>query len=103
MSEGKLTRTVVVSNRQGLHLRPAMQIAQMAAKFVSKIELVRNQDRVNGKSMLEITGFAAEMGTNLVIEASGPDAAEAVEAIVALFASKFDEDNESDEERQPPS
>ena len=89
MSEAKLTRTVVVANAHGLHMRPASLIAKLADSFQSKIELVRGNDRVNGKSTLEIATLAAEHGTHLTIEASGPDAEAAVAALVELFASKF--------------
>ncbi|HKD38615.1 MAG TPA: HPr family phosphocarrier protein [Pirellulales bacterium] len=89
MSEAKLSRTVVVANPNGLHMRPASLIAKLANQFQSKIELVRGQERVDGKSMLEIVTLVAEHGTNLTIEASGPDAEAAVEALAVLFASQF--------------
>jgi phosphotransferase system HPr (HPr) family protein len=89
MSEVKLTRTVVVANPNGLHMRPASLIAKLANQYQSKIELVRGQERVDGKSMLEIVTLVAEHGTNLTIEAAGPDAEAAVEALAELFASQF--------------
>jgi phosphotransferase system HPr (HPr) family protein len=89
MSEAKLTRTVVVANPNGLHMRPASLIAKLANQYESRIELVRGNERVDGKSMLEIVTLVAEHGTNLTIEASGPDAEAAVESLAGLFASKF--------------
>jgi phosphocarrier protein HPr len=89
MSEAKLTRSVVVANPNGLHMRPASLIAKLANQYESRIELVRGNERVDGKSMLEIVTLVAEHGTNLTIEASGPDAEAAVESLVELFASKF--------------
>ena len=89
MSEAKLTRTVVVANPNGLHMRPASLIAKLANQYKSRIELVRGNERVDGKSMLEIVTLVAEHGTNLTIEASGPDAEAAVESLAELFASKF--------------
>ncbi len=89
MSEAKLTRTVVVANPNGLHMRPASLIAKLANQYESRIELVRGNERVDGKSMLEIVTLVAEHGTNLTIEASGPDAEAAVESLAELFASKF--------------
>jgi phosphocarrier protein len=88
---------VIVSNRQGLHLRPAAKIAQAAARFKATVELVRGAERVNGKSVMDIAVFAAEKGTTLVIEASGPDAEQAIEAIAELFANNFEEDDEEEE------
>ena len=89
MSEAKLTRTVVVANPNGLHMRPASLIAKLANQYESRIALVRGNERVDGKSMLEIVTLVAEHGTNLTIEASGPDAEEAVESLAELFAGKF--------------
>jgi phosphocarrier protein HPr len=89
MSEAKLTRTVVVANPNGLHMRPASLIAKLANQYESRIELVRGNERVDGKSMLEIVTLVAEHGTNLTIEAFGPDAEAAVESLAELFASKF--------------
>jgi phosphocarrier protein HPr len=89
MSEAKLSRTVVVANPNGLHMRPASLIAKLANQYESRIELVRGNERVDGKSMLEIVTLVAEHGTNLTIEASGPDAEAAVESLAELFASKF--------------
>jgi phosphocarrier protein HPr len=89
MSEAKLTRAVVVANPNGLHMRPASLIAKLANQYQSRIELVRGNERVDGKSMLEIVTLVAENGTNLTIEASGPDAEAAVESLAELFASKF--------------
>src|ERR1700730_6165436 len=91
MSEAKLWRTVVVPNPNGLHMRPASLIAKLANQYESRIELVRDNVRVDGKSMLEIVTLVAEHGTNLMIEASGPDAEAAVEALAELFASNFAE------------
>jgi phosphocarrier protein HPr len=89
MNEAKLTRTVVVANPNGLHMRPASLIAKLANQYESRIELVRGNERVDGKSMLEIVTLVAEHGTNLTIEASGPDAEAAVDSLAELFASKF--------------
>jgi phosphotransferase system HPr (HPr) family protein len=79
----------VVANPNGLHMRPASLIAKLANQYESRIELVRGNERVDGKSMLEIVTLVAEHGTNLTIEAFGPDAEAAVESLAELFASKF--------------
>ncbi|HEV2972325.1 MAG TPA: HPr family phosphocarrier protein [Pirellulales bacterium] len=89
MSDVKLTRAVVVANSQGLHARPANLIMKLANQYESRIELVKGNERVDGKSILEILTLGAEPGTNLIIEAAGPDAEAALEALAELFASKF--------------
>jgi len=86
-----LVREVVVSNSQGLHARPADALAREARKWQSRIELVADSQRADGKSILELLTLAAEAGTRLVVEATGPDAREALEAIGSLFARNFDE------------
>jgi len=85
------TREVVVGMPQGLHARPADQLAREARKWQSHIELVAKSQRVDGKSILDVLTLAAEAGTRLVVEATGPDAREAVEAIGRLFELNFNE------------
>jgi len=86
-----ISREVVVANSQGLHARPADMLAKEARKWRSRIELVADAQRVDGKSILEVLTLAAEAGTRLVVEATGPDAAEALEAIGSLFERRFNE------------
>jgi phosphotransferase system HPr (HPr) family protein len=62
---------------------------KLANQYESRIELVKGNERVDGKSILEILTLGAEPGTNLIIEAAGPDAEAALEALAELFASKF--------------
>jgi phosphocarrier protein HPr len=86
------TRTVVVGNREGLHLRAAMIIAQTAKPFESTVELVKADRRAKAKDIFEVLGLGAEQGTELVLEANGPDAEPALEALVRLFSENFGED-----------
>jgi len=91
MSEEVVSREVVVGMPHGLHARPADQLAREARKWRSRIELLNDSQRVDGKSILELLTLAAEAGTRLVVEASGPDAREAIEAIGSLFDRNFNE------------
>jgi phosphocarrier protein HPr len=95
MSESKSTRAVVVANAQGLHARPASLIMKLANQFESKIELIKDNQSVDGKSIIEILTLGAAPGTNLIIEATGPDAEAALDALAELFASKFAEIEEN--------
>jgi phosphotransferase system HPr (HPr) family protein len=81
-----LSREVVVSNRQGLHARPAALLTREARRWQSRIELVADAQRVDGKSILEVLTLAAEAGTRLVVEATG-----------SLFDRRFDEHDEPTE------
>jgi phosphocarrier protein len=84
-------RTVTISNRNGLHARPAAEIVKMAAKFQSDILLVRDDLEVNGKSIMGVMMLAAEYGSSLLLRADGPDETEAVGAIAKLIEGKFGE------------
>ena len=96
MSEQTVSREVVVGMRQGLHARPADLLAREARKWQSRVELLSDVQRVDGKSILEVLTLAAEAGTRLVVEATGPDAREALAAIGSLFDRNFNE-QENDE------
>jgi phosphocarrier protein len=89
------SREVVVGLKQGLHARPADQLAREARKWQSRVELVGKSQRVDGKSILEVLTLAAEEGTRLVVETSGPDAREALAAIVRLFDGNFSENDKT--------
>jgi phosphocarrier protein HPr len=82
---------VVVAIPQGLHARPADLLAREARRWQSRIELVADSQRADGKSILDLLTLAAEAGTRLVVEATGPDAREALEAIGSLFDRNFNE------------
>src|SRR5687767_1546093 len=93
MSE-TITIKVTVSNRQGIHARPAHAIATLASRFKANIEIVRDSTVADGKSILAIMTLAAQQGTLLLLRASGEDAADAVQAVERLIASGFGEDDE---------
>jgi phosphotransferase system HPr (HPr) family protein len=92
MDVQKVQRTVVVTNPQGLHARPADMFVKLASRFESKIELVKDSERVDGKSILAILTLAASEGTMLSIEATGRDAEQALDALADLVAQNFAED-----------
>ena len=93
MNEQKLSRTVVVTNPQGLHVRSADLFVKTASRYQTDIEVVKDDLRANGKSILDILMLAATEGTTLSIEAGGADAADAIEALVQLIEQNFGETN----------
>ena len=98
MSDPKARRVVVVTNPQGMHARPAHEFVTLASKFAAEIEVVKDHERVDGKSILGLLTLAAVEGTELSIEAVGPDAERALDALAELFASGFAEkENEQHE------
>ncbi|MCE9546185.1 MAG: HPr family phosphocarrier protein [Planctomycetia bacterium] len=78
-------REVVVRNSHGLHARPADLFARQANRCTAKIEVIKEGVRVDGKSILDVLTLAAEQGTVLRIEATGPDAQVALEALAKLI------------------
>lgn len=90
-----LSREVIVTNSQGLHARPAELLSREARKWHSRIELVVDSQRVDGKSILDVLTLAAEAGTRVVIEATGPDARDALDALDGLFANRFHEHDDA--------
>lgn len=91
MTEQQVSRTVVVTNPQGLHARPADLFVKTAVQFESQIEVIKDGERVDGKSILAILTLAAVAGTQLQIVATGPDADAALGALVELIAQNFAE------------
>lgn len=98
MDQPDATRTVVVTNREGFHLRAATLFVSLARQFNSEIELSKDRRRVDGKSTpLQLVSLGAWRGDTLLLEAAGRDAQKALEALVALFASNFEEDPEAEQ------
>jgi phosphocarrier protein len=84
-------KRVVIKNRLGIHARPATLLVQAAAKFQAEIFLSKGEvRRINGKSIMGIMMLAAEHGAELLIEAEGSDADEAVATVSALLESDFE-------------
>lgn len=83
---------VTIVNRLGLHARPAMEFVDMANAHQSEITVKREDQSVDGKSIMMMMLLAATQGTELEIIAEGDDAEKAVEALRALVAGGFNED-----------
>lgn len=84
--------TVVITNKVGLHARPATLFVQEAARFQAQIQVRSGEKSANAKSILGVLKLSASQGTTLAIRAEGDDAAEAVRALVELVERKFDEE-----------
>jgi phosphocarrier protein HPr len=84
-------RTLTISNRLGLHARPAAKLVQTASRFECDIKIRRGDLTVDGKSIMGVLFLGAALGVEIEIEARGPDAAEALDALAALVNGKFGE------------
>ena len=90
------SRDIVVSNKLGLHARPAMQFVDLANQFSSSVTVFKGGDEpaeADGKSVMQMIILAATEGTPLKIVADGDDAETAVARLVELFESKFGEED----------
>jgi len=85
-------QVVVISNRAGIHARPAAVLVQAAKDYKASIYFEKGSDRINAKSIMGILTLAAGYKTELKIIAEGEDEKQAVETIVRLFESKFEEE-----------
>jgi phosphotransferase system HPr (HPr) family protein len=86
MNGEPLRRTITVANPQGLHMRPITAFVETANKFQSDVFLAKEGDaKINGKSPLGLLGLAAEQGTLLTLEVHGPDAEEALLALLEVL------------------
>jgi phosphocarrier protein len=78
MAHKTIKKEIIIKNKQGLHARPAAIFVQLANKFDSDITVIKDDEEVNGKSIMGILMLAAEQGAIVSIKAIGPDAEEAV-------------------------
>jgi len=85
-------KMVTVTNRAGIHARPSALLVQTTKNFSSNIYIEKNNDRINAKSIMGIITLGASYGTDLKIIADGEDEKEAVDTIIRLFESKFEEE-----------
>jgi phosphocarrier protein HPr len=86
-----ITTRITISNKLGLHARASAKLTKMAGGFKSDVHLARNARRVNAKSIMGVMMLAAGIGSEIEIETSGSDEAEAMAALRELIESKFGE------------
>ena len=85
-------RQVTLANQTGLHLRPARLFVEAAGKFEAAVYVTCADQRVNGKSIMELLALAALPDSKLTIRAEGPDAEQAVAALADLVEKGFSDD-----------
>ncbi len=90
--EEQVVETFTISNKLGLHARAASHFVQVASKFECEIFVSKNEQEVNGKSIMGILILAAPKGAQISVKATGPDAAQALVALGELINSRFGED-----------
>ncbi|MFA4990173.1 MAG: HPr family phosphocarrier protein [Candidatus Omnitrophota bacterium] len=85
-----IRKELAVKNRQGLHARPAALFVQVANKFDSRITVKRDNEEVNGKSIMGILMLGAEKDSVIIIEAEGEDAHLAIQELEKIIISEED-------------
>jgi phosphocarrier protein HPr len=86
-----LTKELVVQNKMGIHARPAAMIVRITNKFKAEVFVEKDEEQVNGKSIMGLMMLAAGKGSKVKFLATGEDAAAMLAELEALFAKKFDE------------
>ncbi|MEN8170249.1 MAG: HPr family phosphocarrier protein [Pseudomonadota bacterium] len=87
-----LSSEITIINKLGLHARAAAKFVSLASGFNSEINLSRNGQRVNGKSIMGVMMLAAAKGATLELSADGSDAEAALQQLEALVAERFGEE-----------
>ncbi len=86
------TKELLVLNRCGVHLRVAGMLAEKAKEFAAKLYIRKGSYSADCRSVLDLLSLGAFQGDTLVVEADGPDADLALNAIASLFQARFFED-----------
>ncbi len=87
-----LRRTVRITNSRGLHARAAAKLVAVAERFSARVDVSRDGETVPANSIMGLMMLGAGCGSEIVIEADGWDAKEALEAVAGLVEAGFHED-----------
>ena len=87
-----MTKDFLVSNKLGIHARPAAMFVKTANRFTCDIFVEKDGEKVNGKSIMGLMMLAAGPGSKLTVHAQGQDASQALAEIETLIKRKFDEE-----------
>ena len=88
----KLEKEFTIVNRLGLHARPAAMFVRIASRHRAEIWVSKEEEEINGKSIMGLMMLAAGQGSKLRIRCEGPDADKAMEELEELIKSGFNED-----------
>jgi len=87
-----IEREMEISNRLGLHARAAAKLVHVTGRFSSQVQLQKDGEQVDAKSILGVLLLAAAQGSRIVVRCEGEDETEAMQAISELIANRFDEE-----------
>lgn len=86
-----ISTTTTISNKLGLHARASAKLTKLAGSFPCDVWIARGERRVNAKSIMGVMMLAAGLGSEVMLETSGPQEQECMDALLALMADKFGE------------
>ncbi|MGC8535280.1 MAG: HPr family phosphocarrier protein [Rhizomicrobium sp.] len=93
MADGQPIRSVAtIINKRGLHARASAKLVEAAARFKSQITVSKDGTSVDARSIMGLMMMGAGVGSQIELCAEGPDAEDAMTAILALIAARFGED-----------
>jgi phosphocarrier protein len=87
-----VTRTVDIVNKRGLHARASAKFVKLASTYDAEVRVSKDGQTVDARSIMGLMMLAAGPGSSIEIEAEGPDADEAVDALAELVAARFQEE-----------
>ena len=87
-----IQKELTINNKHGLHARPAAQFVKTSNAYRSEIWVEKDDERINGKSIMGLMMLAAGQGSRILVMAEGDDEAEAMSALETLVSGGFDED-----------
>ena len=85
------SKELTISNKLGIHARPAAQFVKMASQFKAEIRVEKDGEEVDGKSIMGLMMLAAGHGSVLNVAAEGTDAEDALTALADLVGRNFEE------------
>jgi phosphocarrier protein HPr len=88
-----VVREFTICNKRGLHARASAKFVQTVEKFDAEVRVTRSGETVGGTSIMGLMMLAASPGTTIIVEATGQEAAEVVEALATLIDSRFGEED----------
>jgi phosphocarrier protein len=89
---GAIVRVLPIVNQKGLHARASAKFVQTVERFEADVRVTRAGETVGGDSIMGLMMLAAAPGTEIVVDAVGPQAADVLEALAQLLADRFGEE-----------
>jgi phosphocarrier protein len=90
--EGAIVRVLEICNKKGLHARASAKFVQTVERFDAEVFVTRGHETVGGTSIMGLMMLAAGHGCTITVEATGPEAAQAIDALSELVCGRFTEE-----------